>query len=188
MIDENAFGLLISYFQVEDDEYGLGPEEFAARYRAFCAVLDECLAGLPLGKDVRAVDLGHVLYLEVAEGDETEDPFQWLRDVRARLSARDFMSVAVLSHGSRWVEEQPEEQSAPEARPGNVPVLRVGLPSEPLRRALYADAASRVDDDCPGWGPGLYVDAEAIEALGRKLKNVPTALEASGATFYRFAR
>jgi hypothetical protein len=188
MIDENAFGLLVSYFQIEDDEYGLEPEEFVARYRAFRAALDECIAGLALGQDARAVDLGHAVYLEISEGDETEDPFHWLRDVRARLGARDFVTVGVLSHGSRWVEEEASDPDAEEAQLGGVRVHRVSLPSEPFRRALYADAASRVDDDCPGWGPGLYVDAEAIEALKKKLKNVPTALVASGATFYRFAR
>ncbi len=188
MIDENAFGLLVSYFQIEDDEYGLEPEEFVDRYRAFRAALDECRSGFPLGKDARAVDLGHAVYLEIGEGDEIEDPFHWLRDVRARLSARDFVTVGVLSHGSRWVETQVGEFHAAEASAGDVSVTRVSLPSEPFRRALYADAASRVDDDCPGWGPGLYVDAEAIEALGKKLKNAPTALVASGATFYRFAR
>jgi hypothetical protein len=126
--------------------------------------------------------------LEVAEGEETEDPFHWLRDVRARLSARDFLTVGVLSHGSRWVREPSDESDRSDPQGGGVSVLRASLPSEPFRRALYADAASRVDDDCPGWGPGLYVDAEAIDALGKKLRNVPTALVASGATFYRFAR
>jgi hypothetical protein len=62
-------------------------------------------------------------------------------------------------------------------------------PSEPLRRALYADAATRRDGDgAPsGWGPGLYLDTEAVEALGKTPKNEPTVLHAggSGATFYR---
>ena len=134
------------------------------------------------------MDLGHAVYLEIAEGEQTEDPFHWLRDVRARLTAREFVTVGVLSHGSRWVETQANESGPAEPQGGCVTVSRVSLPSEPFRRALYADAASRVDDDCAGWGPGLYVDAEAIEALGKKLRNVPTALVASGATFYRFAR
>jgi hypothetical protein len=34
----------------------------------------------------------------------------------------------------------------------------------------------------------LYVDTEAIEALGRALKNAPTPLAVAGATFFRVAR
>jgi hypothetical protein len=181
MIDENAFGLLVSYYSVEDDEYGLEPEQFAARVRAFRSTLDECLTGLPLGTGVRGIDLGHALYLELGEGDQTEEPIGWLRMVRARLAARDFASVCVLTHGSRW---EGEDRGA--AQVGDVPICRASGPSEPLRRALYADAASRTDEDTPGWGPGLYVDTEAVEALGKKLKNAPTPLVASGATFYRF--
>ena len=63
-------------------------------------------------------------------------------------------------------------------------------PSEPLRRALAAEVATRRadEDDERGWGPGLYVDVEAVEALGRNFKNAPTALEIGGATFYRVGR
>jgi hypothetical protein len=66
----------------------------------------------------------------------------------------------------------------------------VSLPSEPLRRALYAETATHSADenDHSGWGPGIYVDTEAIEALGRTLKNAPTPLAVAGATFYRVAR
>jgi hypothetical protein len=50
-------------------------------------------------------------------------------------------------------------------------------------------ATRRADEgDERGWGPGLYVDLEAIEALGRSFKNAPTALEIGGATFYRVGR
>jgi hypothetical protein len=185
MIDENAFGLLVSYYEVEDDEYSLEREQFVARMRAFRATLDECLEALPLGRGVRALDLGHALYLEVDEGDEVEDPFGWLRMVRARLAGREFRTAAVLSHGSRWTEEG-DAAAARIEQVGEVSMCRASWPSEALRRALYADAACRQDEDSPGWGPGLYVDAEAIEAMDRKLKNVPTPLLASGATFYRF--
>jgi hypothetical protein len=189
MIDENAFGLLVSYCQIEDEEYGLELEQFAARVRAFRASLDECLAALPLGHDVRALDLGHALYVEVGEGDETENPIDWLRMVRARLAGRGFQTVGVLSHGSRWVDRSSAERAGLLEQLGDVSVCRAGLPSEPLRRALYADAACVFgQQEHPGWGPGLYVDTEAIEALGRKLKNAPTPLVASGATFYRFGK
>jgi hypothetical protein len=189
MIDENAFGLLICFCQIEDEEYGLEREQFAQRVRAFRASLDECLEALSLGRDVRALDLGHALYVEVAEGDETENPLDWLRMVRARLAGRDFQTVGVLSHGSRWVDQSSTERRARLEQLGDVTVCRACLPSEPLRRALYADAACLSDQqEHPGWGPGLYVDTEAIEALGRKLKNAPTPLVASGATFYRFGK
>ena len=66
----------------------------------------------------------------------------------------------------------------------------LSLPSEPLRRALYAETASHGadEDDEDAWGPGIYVDTEAVEALGRTLKNAPTPLAIAGATFYRVAR
>jgi len=185
MIDENAFGLLLSYYHVEDDEYALEREQFATRLQAFRDALNECMEALPLGSGVRALDLGHALYLEIAEGDETEDPFAWLRMLRARLSAKDFVTVAVLSHGSRWVDAGGWRPAHIE-RVGEVSVCRASWPSEALRRALYADAAARQDEDCPGWGPGLYVDAEAIDAMGRKFRNAPTPLRASCSTYYRF--
>jgi hypothetical protein len=185
MIDENAFGLLVSYYSVEDDEYSLEREQFAERVRTFRDALNECLQELPLGEGVRALDLGHALYLEVGDGEETEDPFGWVRMARARLSAKDFLTVGVLSHGSRWVESD-GCGSVQIENVGEVSVCRASWPSEALRRALYADAAARRDEDCPGWGPGLYVDAEAIDAMGRKLRNAPTPLHASCATYYRF--
>ena len=186
MLDENAFGLLISYYQIESDEYSLERQQFVQRYQSFRATTLECIEALPLGRQTRALDFGHALYLEVAQGEEVEDPFGWLRMVRARLHARDFLSVGVLSHGSRWVDEAASAWDPALQQVGDIPVLCASLPSEALRRALYADAAAREDENCPGWGPGLYVDTEAIEAMGRTLKNAPTPLLASGATFYRF--
>jgi hypothetical protein len=35
MIDENAFGLLVSYFSIEDDEYEGEREHFIERYATF---------------------------------------------------------------------------------------------------------------------------------------------------------
>jgi hypothetical protein len=186
MIDENAFGCLICYHRIDHDEYDLERDEFAERVACFRATLDECLEQLPLGRDVRGLDFGHALYLEVGEGDETEDPLGWLRMLRARLAGRGFETVGVLSHGSRWVEEHSDAAAPAWQKLGEVRVCRASLPSEPLRRALYVDAACRQEEDYRGWGPGLYVDTEAIEALGRKLKNAPTPLSASGVTCFRF--
>lgn len=61
-------------------------------------------------------------------------------------------------------------------------------PSEALRKALAAEAFAQpttAHDGDAGWGPGLYIEKEAIEQLGKSLKNVPTALPALTATFYR---
>ena len=57
MIDENAFGLLVSYYEVEDDEYELERPAFEERLSTFRSALSECLEALPLGRGVRALDL-----------------------------------------------------------------------------------------------------------------------------------
>lgn len=187
MIDENAYGLLVSYFSIEEDEYGLEIEAFVERVSAFGTTLRTCLRELSLGDSVRALNLGHAFYLELAEDELAADPLGWLREARRRLSEQGFESVAVLTHGGRWVAPEAAEGTAANEAP---PIVDVCLPSEALRHALDADAASRAteDDEPSGWGPGLYVENEAIEALGRKLKNEPTALEAGGARFFRIGR
>jgi hypothetical protein len=183
MIDENAYGILVSYFDIEEDEYGLEIESFAERVSAFGAILRGCLRDGALGAQVRAVALGHAFYFELAEDELGGDPLAFIREARRRLSDEGFESVGVLTHGGRWLEAE-AQASEPS------PLMEVCLPSEPLRHALDADAASRAteDDEPSGWGPGLYVEDEAIEALGRKLKNEPTALEAGGARFFRISR
>jgi hypothetical protein len=188
MIDENAYGALISYHDVEEDEYALGAGAFVARFHEFRAAWRECLRMFQLGEPVRAVDFGHALYLEVGDGDQSEDPIVWLKLARARIAERDFSTVGVVSYGGRWLDET--AASMPIEQLGTVALVSASLPSEPLRRALWAESAARHEaDDAPdGWGPGLYVDADALEALGRKLKNAPTPLSASGATFYRVAK
>jgi hypothetical protein len=186
MIDENAFGLLISYYSIEDDEYGLEPDDFVRRFGEFRELVLGLVREQSPGSDVRALDLGHALYFELADGDQHGDPIAWLKQARARLSECELESVGVLSHGGRWLADS--ESHAPSEQIGSdVKLLRASLPSEPLRRALYADAASRLDEesDFEGWGPGLYVDSEAIEALGRSPKNAPTPLCTAGAVFYR---
>jgi hypothetical protein len=59
-----------------------------------------------------------------------------------------------------------------------------------LRYALLAEAAAQPGDepDLEGWGPGLYAASDALEALGKKFKNAPTALVAGVTTFYRISR
>ncbi len=186
VVDENAFGLLVSWFDIENDEYALERDAFVRRFEAFRSAVLECLRDLPLGDGARAVDLGHAYYVEVADGDYTEDPIAWLKMVRARVASRDVTSVGVLSYGSRWVCDDEGAGTSTEFV-GNVALVTVGRPSEPLRRALDADAATRPREDGgdDGWGAGLYLDVEAVGALDRTPKNAPTVLCAGGAGFYR---
>jgi hypothetical protein len=186
MIDENAFGILIAYFDIENAEYGLDREQFVERFEQFRATVLGHLEANPLGNNVRALYLGHALYVELAEGDQSENPLSWARRARQLLDAREFLTVAAITHGSRWVEE--ESPAPPSSTLASAhKILHVSTPSEPLRRALHAETASHDDDedDRTGWGPGLYVDLEALEALSLKPKNAPTPLCTAGATFYR---
>lgn len=186
LIDENAYGYLFSYLEIEDDEYSLQPEEFVFRVVRFREVIHSALAEQAPGEGCRVVELGHAIYLEVAEGEETVDPFSYLKRMRGLLEECEIPTAAVLSHGSRWVVD-PESDDPPSSGGGGA----AAYPSEALRRALYADTACQPGDDEelePGWGAGLYVDTEAIEAMGKVLKNAPTPLAVAGATFYRFGR
>lgn len=187
MFDENAFGVLVSYYDIENDEYALEPDAFAQRWQEFRAAWRECLGIWKLGQAVRGIHLGHSLYLEVADGEQSEDPIVWLKMVRARIEEKGFPTVGVVSYGGRWLEEEAPGGSE---ELGGVSVQTVSLPSEPFRRALAAEAAARFDEaDAPaGWGPGIFADTDAIEALGKKFKNEPTPLVLAGATFYRVAR
>lgn len=187
MIDENAFGLLVSYFDIENDEYALEGDAFVERVQTFRRCWRSCLEEhAPVGT-ARAFDLGHALYVELPEDELPFDPIALLRALRTRLEEQELESVGVLTFGGRWL---PDDAAPPEpaaAQVGPVTVHQLALPSEPLRHALDADAAARAteDEDLVGWGPGLYLECDAIEALGRKLKNAPTPLEAGGTTYYR---
>ena len=186
MIDENAFGLHVVLASVEDDEYALERTRFIEHLARFDQEVLDWLAANPLGEGVQAVHLGHAVYFEIAEGDETQDPFVWLRGARDRLHDAGFAVVAILAHGSRWVGEAGAGADFPGVSVvGDVLVARVSRSSEPLRKSLAAEAAALADDDS-GWGPGLYIDVEAIEAMDRRLRNAPTGLSVGGATFYRF--
>jgi hypothetical protein len=190
MIDENAFGLLIGYFGIEDEEYGLEREEFVTKIQEFRRLCRRCLEEQSLGPAVRAFDLGHAFYLELPEDALEADPIQWLRRARERLREGSFESVAVLTYGGRWVEENQVTETPAMREMDGASVQACLPPSEPFRHALDADSATRMTagDEDVGWGPGLYVETDAIEGLGRKLKNEPTPLEAGGATFFRLGR
>jgi hypothetical protein len=184
MIDENAFGLLVSYFNIEDDEYTGERDHFIERYATFAALVRDRLNEQPLAPAARAIDLGHAFYVELSDGDQATDLIAWLRDTRARLAEHGFATAGMLSHGSIWVDEADPRPDIVELGP--VQLFRASRPSEPLRRCLLAEAATHPDDDDDdGWGPGLYLDVEAVEALGRKPKNTPTILRSGGAEFFR---
>ena len=189
LVDENAFGVLVSYFGVEDEEYGLERDVFVARFDAFRASVRESLRDHRLGSGVRAVDLGHALYVEVADGSHTESPLAWAKRAHARLAEAGYAAVVAVTHGGRWVDDEADSFVSTE-HVGDAGLVTLSNPSEPLRRALYADAASRPGDDDPGagWGPGLYLDTEAAEALGLSPKNAPTVLKVGSAGFYRAGR
>jgi hypothetical protein len=185
MIDENAFGLLISYYSIEDDEYAGEREQFVDRYARFAALIRDRLAGQPPGPETRAIDIGYAFYIELPDGNQQLDPIGWLRDARAALAEHGYATAGMLTHGSCWVD--PDDPRPDIVDCGSVRLFRASRPSEPLRRALLAEAATHGDEavGAEGWGPGLYLDLEAVEALGRRPKNTPTILRSGGAEFFR---
>lgn len=189
-IDENAFGILISYFGIDDEEYALEREQFIERFEKFRALWQECVCSERIAESFVVMDLGHALYIELAEDELMADALLWIRNARTRLSESEFESVGVISHGGRWRFSEHAPCAPRVLQLGSLPVHAISLPSEPLRHALDADAAARMtrDGEIVGWGPGFYAETEALEALGRKLKNVPTPLEAGGAMFYRIGK
>jgi hypothetical protein len=87
--------------------------------------------------------------------------------------------------------DEDEVSSVSTEHVGGAGLVTVSHPSEPLRRALTAEAASRVEGEgetALGWGPGLYLDVEAAEALGLAPKNAPTVLSVPGIRAYRVSR
>jgi hypothetical protein len=185
MIDENAFGLLISYYSIEDDEYAGEREQFIERYTRFTALIRDRLTEKPPGAEVRAIDLGYAFYIELPDGDQQLDLIAWLRELRATLAEHGYETAAMLTHGSCWVDEADPRPDIVDC--GTVRLVRASRASEPLRRSLLAEAATHGDEPAglTGWGPGLYLDLEAVEALGRRPKNAPTILRSGGAEFFR---
>jgi hypothetical protein len=184
LIDENAFGVLVAHYDLESIEYSLEPTDFLDYLRRFSSLVDERLTVMPLAKWLRTLDLGHARYFEFADGDQLESPITWIREMRKAFSAAELPNVCLLAAGGRWVTEPPDDAS---------PVtdgcdLDYG-PSEPLRKAIAAEVRAQPNTAAPaadmGWGPGLYVEKDAIEQLGKSLKNEPTALPVLSSVFYR---
>ena len=184
MIDEDAFGILFSYYEVEDDEYGSDDrEDFVRRFEAFERLALLAVQSLELPADHHVVCQGHAVYAEVADREDTPQLFARFRAAAARLTSEGFVNVAVLTHGSRWVEEgRGVALSITDSAPA---VVRISRPSEPLRRASFVAALAQGDDQLEGWGAGVYADTDALEALGKTPKNAPTVLRAPGAAFFR---
>jgi hypothetical protein len=186
MIDEDAFGILLSYYEVEDDEYCSDErEEFVARFEAFERGALEIVAAMSLPSEHHVVCFGHAVYVELRDGEDAPELLRSVRSASAQLNSAGFVNVTVLSHGSRWVVPGKAPELSLSERPDRPRVARISRPSEPLRRALDVATLSRRDEQVEGWGPGVYVDTEALEALGKTPKNAPTVLQAPGAQFYR---
>ncbi len=185
MHDENAFGLWIAYFDIEDDEYAGVDQAFVERFTLFERLVLERLSREPLATSPVVMRLGHGVYVEWSEGEHCQSPIAWAKALRVELAESDFRTACALTHGGRWVlGEAPSVQAI-----ADVEVRHVSLPSEPLRRALYLDAATHgAPDEDSAWGPGLYVDTEAVDALALTPKNRPTSLEVAGAEFFRLGR
>lgn len=187
LTDENAFGLLFDLYGIEELEYDSEPAEFVARFRHFRKLLLGEASANPLGSAAVVLDLGHAVYFEIGDGDQATDPLQWLRTVCAPLVRAKFEIAVILTHGGRWIDRSELGVPEIEALEGGYRLLRAAYPSEPLQRALYAAASCHGRDGSDGWGTGLFVDSEAVEALGKRLKNAPTPLLAAGATFHRLS-
>ncbi|HET9930298.1 MAG TPA: hypothetical protein VFQ35_06415, partial [Polyangiaceae bacterium] len=157
MQDENAFGLLFAFYDIEDVEYGLEPEEFVERFTEFRSTVLSSAAEVVLGEAARVIDLGHALYFEVGDGDHGTDPIAWLRRVREALVARDFSVSAIVSHGGRWLADDDADWPERDTLEGGYRLVHLSRPSEPLRRALAAEAATHGTDGTDGWGAGTYV-------------------------------
>lgn len=185
--DENAFGVLVAYFDIDEDEYALEADDFITRFTEFRGVVLDFFHEFPLAAAVHVIDVGHALFAEIADGDQLDDPMAWGKALRAALRGRGIATSVFVTHGGRWVEEDAGPPAEVDRGAAGSVCLQVSRPSEPLRRALLGWAAAcRADaEDTAGWGPGLYVDTEAVEALGRAPKNAPTPLVMAGATFYR---
>jgi hypothetical protein len=126
---------------------------------------------------------------------------RWLRGAEADDETAMELPIDTRESGAWRVSSTDPDASNPIASP--VPIQREADkrpdsarevcsrnygPSEPLRKALAAEAFAQPTTSGEldsGWGPGLYIEQEAIEQLGKNLKNAPTALAVLSSVFYR---
>lgn len=111
-------------------------------------------------------------------------------------SSRDLDGTHARESGA-WRVGSPAEVEDSSAQASPMPLVDPRLgdeaattfgPSEALRKAFAAEAFAQPttsEGSDGGWGPGLYVEKDAIEQLGKNLRNAPTALPVLSATFYR---
>lgn len=189
MEDENAFGILVAFSTLEDEEYGSDDlTGFVDRFTLFSRLIWQYLDAHPIAPRVRGLNLGHAVYLEFADDEASLPLLSWVKGLRQELSESEFTTTVVASHGGRWL---PTTGEALDESRGGDHAQFVGFagPSEPLRRALYAETRTYPTGDADeGWGPGFYLDIEAMEALGVRPKNEPTYLDVASARFVRVNR
>ena len=184
LVDENAYGIWVNWYDAEDVEYSGSAHKFVPRIVVFRSAVRSYVERERLGCGVLLLDFGTAVYLEVIQGEEAPGLLRWVRGLREYLLEGDWRTFAVVSFGGRWLTQDPAA-ALPE-RIGDIRVMSVG-PSEPLRRVIAADAMAHEDENTgePGWGAGLFLDEDALEPLGLSLKNAPTAMCIGGWRFYR---
>lgn len=188
MIDENAFGTLISYVGIEDDEYEHDDTAaFAERITRLREVCTRVLASTPPAANTHAVFWGHALYVEFPQADDKPALLPFIRTLRDELREHGIETAGIVTFGGRWVEQEDRVDLAVNEHK-DVRIASVSLPSEPLRKALHAETACQGFDGLDGWGTGLFFDAEALSPLGLNLKNQPTPLFVADATFVRVGK
>lgn len=188
MIDENAFGVLVSYVGIEDDEYEHDDTAaFAQRIECLRDVCKRVLQSNPPAANAHAVFWGHALYVEFPEPDGKPALLPFVRMLREQLRDSGIETAGIVTFGGRWVAQEDCVELSVTAING-VRLASVSMPSEPLRKALYAETACHGFDGAEGWGTGLFFDADALEPLGLNLKNQPTPLYVADATFVRVGK
>jgi len=95
MIDEDAFGVLFSYYELEDDEYGSDERaDFVQRFEAFERAALGVVQSLELPGDPHVVCLGHALYVEFRDDELANDLLRSLRQASSRLAAAGFVNAS----------------------------------------------------------------------------------------------
>src|SRR5690606_4367521 len=106
MIDENAFGILIAWSSIEDEEYASDDlTQFVERFTLFSRLALQYVQDHPPSARARALDLGHALYVEFPS-DEVTGVLGWVKGLRSELEAHELPNSVVVTLGGRWVAEE----------------------------------------------------------------------------------